>query len=92
MFWQVAQDVRLNFVLLQFGKIGRLPPARAEIEIGVAQRQCLARRIATQAEVQHEQQSWAALRNSRHYGTDWRFTTKDARIKLKRLYPSSLLD
>ena len=27
-----------------------------------------------------------------HYGTDWRFTTKDARIKLKRLYPSALLE
>jgi len=27
-----------------------------------------------------------------HYGTDWRFTTKDARLKLKRIYPSTLLD
>ena len=64
----------------------------AGIEIGVAQRQCLNRRIATQEEVQRELLTWAAQRNAHHYGTDWRFKTKDARIKLKRLYPSALLD
>lgn len=64
----------------------------AEIEIGVAQRQCLNRRIATQAEVQSELLAWATTRNAANYGTDWRFTTKDARIKLKRLYPSTLLE
>ena len=63
----------------------------AEIEIGVAQRQCLDKRIATQQEVERELIAWAAQRNAQHYGTDWRFTTKDARIKLKRLYPSALL-
>jgi hypothetical protein len=63
----------------------------AEIEIGVAQRQCLDRRIGTQQEVERELLRWAAERN-KHYGTDWRFTTKDARIKLKRLYPSALLE
>ena len=64
----------------------------AEIEIGVAQRQCLDRRIPTQEEVQRELLTWAAQRNAHHYGTDWRFKTKDARIKLKRLYPSALLE
>jgi hypothetical protein len=64
----------------------------AEIEIGVAQRQCLDRRIGTQQEVERELLRWAAERNKAHYGTDWRFTTKDARIKLKRLYPSALLE
>lgn len=64
----------------------------AEIEIGVAQRQCLDRRLATQQEVEGELSTWAAQRNAAHYGTDWRFTTKDARIKLKRLYPSNLLE
>jgi hypothetical protein len=64
----------------------------AEIEIGVAQRQCLDRRIATQEEVRRELLTWAAQRNAHHYGTDWRFKTKDARIKLKRLYPSAMLD
>lgn len=64
----------------------------AEIEIGVAQRQCLNRRIATQAEAGREPGGWAFQRNVQHYGTDWRFRTKDARVKLKRLYPSTLLD
>lgn len=64
----------------------------AEIEIGVAQRQCLDRRMPTQEEVGHELGNWAFQRNVQHYGTDWRFRTKDARLKLKRLYPSSLLE
>ncbi len=64
----------------------------AEIEIGVAQRQCLDRRMATREEVERELSAWAAQRNSRHYGTDWRFTTADARIKLKRLYHSALME
>lgn len=64
----------------------------AEIEIGVAQRQCLVRRIGSQQEVERELLVWAAGRNAAHYTTDWRFTTKDARIKLKRLYPSALLE
>lgn len=64
----------------------------AEIEIGVAQRQCLNRRIATQNELERELITWATGRNALHYGTDWRLKTKDARIKLKRLYPSALLE
>ena len=64
----------------------------AEIEIGVAQRQCLNRRLASQAEVERELLTWASKRNAGHYGTDWRFKTKDARLKLKRLYPSALLE
>jgi len=64
----------------------------AEIEIGVAQRQCLDRRISTQMEVETELLMWAAQRNALQCGTDWRFTTQDARIKLKRLYPSTLLE
>ena len=64
----------------------------AEIEIGVAQRQCLDRRIGTQEEVERELAAWAAQRNAQQYGTDWRFTTQGARIKLKRLYPSTLLE
>ena len=64
----------------------------AEIEIGVAQRQCLDRRISTQMEVQAQLLRWADQRNALQCGTDWRFTTQDARIKLKRLYPSTLLE
>jgi hypothetical protein len=63
----------------------------AEIEIGVAQHQCLDRRIAEQSALDHELQAWAKRRNAQQCGTDWQFTTQDARIKLKRLYPSTLL-
>lgn len=61
----------------------------AEIEIGVAQRQCLARRITEKAVVERELQKWSQTRNAANATTDWQFTTADARIKLKRLYPSS---
>lgn len=63
----------------------------AEIEIGVALRQCLDRRMATQEAIENELLRWASQRNDQHYGTDWRFTTKDARIKLKQL-SSTLLE
>lgn len=63
----------------------------AEIEIGVAQHQCLDRRIAGQETLDQELRAWAARRNAQQCGTDWRFTTADARVKLKRLYPSTLL-
>ncbi|GHV30167.1 hypothetical protein AGMMS4952_16790 [Spirochaetia bacterium] len=59
----------------------------AEIEIGVMSRQCLARRIPTFEEMTSQVQAWAADRNA-HKGTvNWHFSTQDARIKLRRLYP-----
>jgi hypothetical protein len=60
----------------------------AEIELGVLQRQCLNRRIADQSLLKSEVAAWEAQRNSESTKVDWRFTTQDARIKLKRLYPS----
>ncbi len=63
----------------------------AEIEIGVAQRQCLDRRLADRETMQRELAAWEQRRNQMQVGTDWQFTTSDARIKLRRLYPSSLL-
>jgi hypothetical protein len=62
----------------------------AEIEIGIAQRQCLSRRIAEKTAVEQELNQWAKDRNAANASTDWQFTTTDARIKLKRLYPSIL--
>lgn len=59
----------------------------AEIEIGVMSRQCLHRRIATMDEMSREVRTWNARRNVAGLTVDWRFTTADARIKLKRLYP-----
>ena len=61
----------------------------AEIEIGVAQRQCLSRRLPQKTIVEQELLQWSKDRNAANASTDWQFTTADARIKLKRLYPSS---
>ena len=61
----------------------------AESEIGVAQRQCLSRRLARKTIVEQELLQWSKDRNAANASTDWQFTTADARIKLKRLYPSS---
>jgi DDE superfamily endonuclease len=59
----------------------------AESELSVLTRQCLARRISEQAMVASESDAWAENRNKHQTGIDWRFTTADARIKLKNLYP-----
>jgi DDE superfamily endonuclease len=61
---------------------------RAEIELSVLAGQCLDRRIASEAELRGEVEPWEAERNERQVGIDWRFTTANARIKLKRLYPA----
>jgi hypothetical protein len=60
----------------------------AEIEISVMARQCLSDRMDNIAYLQSESMAWAEKRNAQEAKVDWRFTTKDARIKLKRLYPS----
>lgn len=59
----------------------------AEIEFSVLFRQCLNRRIPTVEDLIREIQVWYRQRNENSTGIDWRFTTGDARIKLKRLYP-----
>ena len=60
----------------------------AEIELSVLGRQCLDRRIADQATLTQEIAAWERQRNHRSTTISWHFTTADARIKLKRLYPS----
>lgn len=59
----------------------------AEIEISALSTQCLDRRIQDIETLRIQTTAWASRRNERQKGVDWRFTTKDARIKLKRLYP-----
>jgi hypothetical protein len=59
----------------------------AEIELAVLARQCLNRRIPDVHLMAREVAAWEARRNRRQATIDWRFTTKDARIKLKSLYP-----
>jgi hypothetical protein len=60
----------------------------AEIELAVQVEQCLDRRLADQATLEREATAWQAARNASGRGVHWRFTTKDARIKLKHLYPA----
>jgi DDE superfamily endonuclease len=60
----------------------------AEIELSVLAGQCLDRRIASAGELLGEVGPWEEERNERQVGIDWRFTTADARIKLRRLYPA----
>jgi hypothetical protein len=61
----------------------------AEIELSVLSRQCLDRRIESTDELWKELEAWEVERNDRQVGVNWRFTTADARIKLKRLYPAT---
>ena len=60
----------------------------AEIELSALARQCLNRRIPDAETLEGEVAAWVADRNVAATTIDWRFTTADARIKLKRLYPS----
>jgi hypothetical protein len=59
----------------------------AESELSVLSRQCLDRRIESAKLLKTECQFWNVERNTLQKGVDWQFTTADARIKLKRLYP-----
>jgi len=59
----------------------------AEVELSALSHQCLDRRIPDASTLRSEVAAWEQDLNSRQRGVDWRFTTKDARIKLKRLYP-----
>lgn len=60
----------------------------AEMELSLLSRQCLGqRRFATAEAMDAEIAAWERNRNERHCGTNWRFTTADARTRLKTLYP-----
>ena len=59
----------------------------AEIELSTMTRQCLGRRIPSIEELGLELLEWESARNKNQKGIDWQFTTDDARIKLRRLYP-----
>jgi transposase len=59
----------------------------AEIELSVLSRQCLDRRIPNQEFLKSETKAWEDERNDQVVKVQWRFTTADARIKLKHLYP-----
>jgi hypothetical protein len=60
----------------------------AEIELGILGRQCLSRRIANIDTLRQETKAWEKNRNEAEAKVNWQFTTADARIRLRRLYPS----
>lgn len=60
----------------------------AEIELSLLSRLGVARRVGTKAELEKQIESYQNKRNSKQAKVNWQFTTKDARVKLKRLYPS----
>ena len=60
----------------------------AESELGILSSQCLDRRIPDQQVLKDEVEAWVADRNSKHAKANWQFTTADARVKLRRLYPA----
>jgi len=60
----------------------------AEIELSILGRQCLARRIDNVKELTREVAAWETQRNAANAKANWRFTTDNARIRLRRLYPS----
>ena len=59
-----------------------------ESELGILSSQCLSRRIPDKQTLLREVAAWQDHRNKHHAKADWQFTTDDARVKLKRLYPS----
>ena len=60
----------------------------AEIELGILGRQCLSRRIEDVGMLRREVKAWEVARDGVDSKVNWQFTTADARIKLKKLYPS----
>jgi transposase len=60
----------------------------AECELSVLIRQGLKERVASKEELETQVKNWYENRNDKQNKVDWQFTTKDARIKLKKLYPS----
>jgi hypothetical protein len=60
----------------------------AEIELSVLKRQCLSRRIARPDTLKRQIAGWEEQRNAAGPKTKWQFTTANARIKLRSLYPS----
>jgi hypothetical protein len=61
----------------------------AEVELGILGRQCLARRIDNVEAPRREVRAWEQIRDAATTKVNWQFTIADARIKLRRPYPSS---
>ena len=63
----------------------------AEIELSLLSRQGLSARVPDREALQNQVAAWERVRNAQQRGVDWQFTTAEARVKLKRLYPSYMI-
>jgi len=80
--WRLSQKLEIHYTPLHGSWLNM-----AEIELSVLARQCLAGRIPNFERAQQQVAAWQQARNQQRATIQWRFTTQDARIKLKRLYP-----
>jgi len=80
--WRLSQKLEIHYTPLHGSWLNM-----AEIELSVLGRQALSGRIASVQQMQERVAAWQQARNQQRATIDWRFTTQDARIKLKRLYP-----
>ncbi len=81
--WRLAQRLEIHYTPKHGSWLNM-----AEIELSLLARQCLDRRIPDEETLVWEVVAWEEARNAQGNPVDWRFTTADARIKLKHLYPS----
>ncbi len=82
--WRLTQKLEIHYTPLHGSWLNM-----AEIELSVLGRQALQGRMATMPQVHERVAAWQQARNRQQATINWRFTTQDARIKLKRLYPSN---
>jgi hypothetical protein len=81
--WRLAQKLEIHYTPKHGSWLNM-----AEIELSVLARQCLHRRLSSIEEIRQQVEAWQQDRNQAQALINWRFTTEEARIKLKRLYPS----
>lgn len=85
---RIAERLEIHYTPKHGSWLNPAQRAPAEIELSVLSRQCLDRRMEDQPTLREAVGAWNVARNVTGKGIDWRFTTEDARIKLKHLYPS----
>ncbi len=82
--WRLSQKLEIHYTPVHGSWLNM-----AEIELSVLGRQALSGRMATVQQMHERVAAWQQARNQQQATIHWRFTTQDARIKLKRLYPSN---
>ena len=82
--WRLSQKLEIHYTPLHGSWLNM-----AEIELSVLARQAVPGRMATMQHVHERVAAWQQARNRQQASIHWRFTSQDARIKLKRLYPSN---